>query len=410
MRCPLRVKALQIPDQPFLISASGSLSFQEADLLCGRYQSALKLAGIAAGERLALLLPNSPQGVCFLFACFRQQLVLCPLNARLPESGIRERLDFLESENFLPELPPPGKDVLDADEIYPDRIATLLFTSGSSGNPKLIPHTLENHFLSARSANAHAPLAPGDRWRCSLPFYHVGGLAIVFRCVLAGASLVFSDTEEVTHLSLVPTQLIRIMKGEVPSGLKRVLLGGAPLPQKLIEDAESRGLPIASSYGMTETASQITSTPPGEKVWGAGRVMSHAEVKISDAGEIWVKGGSVSAACLDADGWLHTGDTGRLKEGILFVEGRMDRQFISGGENIQPEQIEKALMGLDGISQAVVVAEDDEEFGQRPVAWVDGEWREEWIGELKKSLPGYMMPIRFERLAEDGGLKPRLAR
>ncbi|MDF3128955.1 AMP-binding protein [Kiritimatiellaeota bacterium B1221] len=408
MRCPLRAKALQSPDQFFLISASESLSFQEADVLCGRYQAVLEEAGISSGERVAHFLPNSPEGVCFLFACLRQQLVLCPLNARLPERGIHERLDFLGSETFYPALPKPGKRGLEAAELYPEKIATLLFTSGSSGQPKLISHSLENHLLSAESANRHAPLGPGDRWRSSLPFYHVGGLAIVFRCVLAGAAMVFSDEVAVTHLSLVPTQLIRMMRGGIPKGLKRILLGGAPLPQSLIEDAQARGLPIAASYGMTETASQIAATPPGEKVQGAGRVMSHAEVKISEEGEIWVRGGSVSKACLQSDGWLHTGDKGRLEDGMLFVEGRMDRQFISGGENIQPEQIEKALLGLEGVSQAVVVAEADAEFGYRPVAWVDKEFEEAWNLQLRERLPGYMIPVRFEKLPEGVGLKPRL--
>ena len=401
MDCPLHQQALLHPDAPFLISRAGCLRFHEADLLAARFQAVLP----PAGTRLLTLVPNSPEWVCLLFACLRQQVILCPLNLRLPEARIQEQQHFLSSENLWREFPKLG-NAADARRVIPEADATILFTSGSSGHPKAVPHTLANHLAAAQAANALATLGSGDRWGCALPFYHVGGLAIIFRCVLAGAALVFEEAEAVSHLSLVPTQLKRLMRGELPSGLKRILLGGAPLPASMIDEARRRGLPVASSYGMTETASQIAATPPGEAVRGAGQVMSHAEVKIDHSGEIWLRGASVSAACLHADGWLHSGDRGRLEDGILFVEGRMDRQFISGGENIQPEQIEQALMNLPGITQAVVRPRDDEEFGQRPVAWIDAAWQEDWGRELRKELPGYMMPVRFERLPEGVGLKP----
>lgn len=403
MDCPLHQQALLHPDHPFLISPAGCLSFRQADHLAARFQTVLS----PAGTRLLTLLPNSPEWVCLLFACLRQQVVLCPLNLRLPEARIQEQQRFLSSENLWREFPKLGKPG-EGRLVVPEVDATILFTSGSSGQPKAVAHTLANHLAAAKAANAFAPLGTGDRWGCALPFYHVGGLAIIFRCVLAGAALVFEEAEAVTHLSLVPTQLKRLLRGELPTGLKRILLGGAPVPGSLIEEANRRGLPIASSYGMTETASQIAATPPGEAVRGAGRVMSHTEVKIAETGEIWLRGTSVSSACLQADGWLHSGDRGRLEDGVLFVEGRMDRQFISGGENIQPEQIEQALMNLPGITQAVVRPVDDEEFGQRPVAWIDAAWQEDWGRELREHLPGYMMPVRFERLPEGVGLKPAL--
>lgn len=403
MLCPLHEQARRQPDAPFLISDEHCLSYAQADLLSAHLQPCLP----PAGSRLLTLLPRTPEWVCVLFACLRQRVVLCPLNDRLPETRIRELQHFLNSEHLWRDFPTPGT-AGDGREVFPSAPATVLFTSGSSGQPKAVPHLLENHLAAARAANAFAPLGPGDRWRCALPFYHVGGLAILFRCVLAGAALVFSESVPVTHLSLVPTQLIRMLRGQLPPGLKRILLGGAPVPEGLIQEALRRGLPVACSYGMTETASQIAATPPGEAPRGAGRLLPHAEVCISDSGEIRVRGASVSDACLQPDGWLHTGDRGRLEDGILYVEGRMDRQFISGGENIQPEQIEKALMALPGVSQAVVRPVIDKEFGQRPAAWLDADWREEWGQELRKVLPGFMIPVRFERLPEGAGLKPQL--
>jgi len=424
MDCPLYQQALRNPDQPFLESVTESLTYLEADTLASRYQTQ-----VHGGQRIATLLPNSPHWVCFLFACLREQAILCPLNLRLPEARIQECCDFLgslavsdrqlgQAEKLLRELPKFGTEHSENRKVFPDKIATVLFTSGSSGTPKTVPHSLANHLASAKAANQQAPLDLGDRWLCPLPLYHVGGLAIVFRCVLAGATVVFPEAEaslsqsienqRPTHLSLVPTQLFRLLRERPPTGLKRILLGGAPLPDSLLELCRTLGLPLATSYGMTETASQIAATPPGESVVGSGKILSHAEVKISDEDEILIRGESVSAKHLQADGWLHSGDKGRLEDGILFVEGRLDRQFISGGENIQPEQIETALMNLKGITQAVVIPVEDKDFGHRPKAFVDVDWKSEWELELRKTLPGYMIPIAYEKISESIGLKPKL--
>lgn len=413
MDCPLHQQALRNPDQPFLISASETLSFREADELASRFQADLLPYSI-----VATAVPNSLQWVCFLFACLREQVTIASLNIRLPEARIQTCCEFLGSETLFHNLPKPGKKTFGDRQVTAEQTATIVFTSGSSGEPKAVPHTLGNHLASARAANQHAPLLPGDRWLCSLPFYHVGGLAILFRCLLAGASICFPEPGESlsdslqrfkpSHLSLVPTQLIRLLREKTPAGLKRILLGGAPVPQSLIEEAAQQGLPVAASYGMTETASQIAATAPGAPVTGAGTILPHAEVKISQNNEILIRGASVSKACTHADGWLHSGDTGRFENGILFVDGRLDRQFISGGENIQPEQIEQALMSLKGISQAVVTPVKDSEFGQRPKAFLDVDWQEEWELLLRKSLPGYMIPVSFERLPENVGLKPKL--
>jgi O-succinylbenzoic acid--CoA ligase len=413
MICPLHQQALRNSDQLFLKSATQSLTYREADNLASHFQTTVQ-----SGQRIATLLPNSPHWVCFLFACLREQATLCPLNLRLPAARIQECCNFLGSEKLLRKFPKLGTETSENRKVSPDATATILFTSGSSGSPNAVPHTLANHLASAQAANQQSPLEVGDRWLCALPLYHVGGLAIVFRCVLAGATVIFPEAGESlsqslakqkpTHLSLVPTQLLRILRETTPKGLKRILLGGAAIPQSLIDTSQKLGLPLAASYGMTETASQIAATPPGEPVIGSGKLLNHAQVKISDLGEILIRGTSVSVEHLHADGWLHSGDTGRLENGILFVEGRRDRQFISGGENIQPEQIETALMSIPGITQAVVIPIEDAEFGHRPKAFLDAEWKTEWELVLRKTLPGYMIPIGFEILPESVGLKPKL--
>jgi O-succinylbenzoic acid--CoA ligase len=138
-----------------------------------------------------------------------------------------------------------------------------------------------------------------------------------------------------------------------------------------------------TTYGLTEMASQVTTTSPAatlQELYTAGRVLPHREVSISESGRILVQGETLFAGYvggegvdrpLDAGGWFHTGDLGELDEaGYLSVRGRVDNMFVSGGENVQPEEVEEALCRLEGVEEAVVVPVEDEEFGARPVAFV----------------------------------------
>lgn len=424
--CPLRELAERRPAGIFLSTSAGELSYAEMEQRVREVRKQIQPTSgwICISEPLSAV-----ESVVQLLAGLRAGIPVAVLNVRHPAQVLDEQQKGLAAAiQSLPEIRQPQEGTWDLRSP-----ATILFTSGSSGRPKALLHSLANHWASANAACAQAPLAPGDRWLCSLPLYHVGGLAILFRCLTSGATVCFPDagqslSESIrffrpTHLSLVPTQLTRWLKDPEfdSSGIKRVLLGGAPLPEGLRRRAEEKGVPLAVSYGMTETASQVAATPPGETARGAGRPLGHAELRISEQGEILLKGPSVAVGILeekglvpitDQEGWLHTRDVGRIEEGLLMVEGRMDRQFISGGENIQPEQIERALLDLPEISEAVVVPIEDEEFGCRPFAWVDAElsgaeWERMKV-ELRKVLPGYMIPVGVSRLPEMGvGLKRR---
>jgi O-succinylbenzoic acid--CoA ligase len=306
-----------------------------------------------------------------------------------------------------------------------------VFTSGSAGAPKAALHTFGNHFFSAEGSNANIALAPGDRWLHSLPPYHVGGLSILFRCLLAGATVVLPEADvplgegiaqsSATHVSLVSTQLLRLLREEgfEGDGLKAILLGGDPMPASLVDEAAARGLPVYTSYGLTEMASQVTTTPPGasrEELRTSGRPLAYREVKIS-GGEILVRGETLFAGYiegdaidwpLDADGWFHTGDLGDLDaNGYLCVRGRKDNLFVSGGENIQPEEIEEALSILEGVEETVVVPVPDPEFGARPVAFVrtadDTVEPGALVRPLEEVLPGFKIPVAFHAWPDEAG-------
>ena len=319
-------------------------------------------------------------------------------------------------------------------------IATIVYTSGSSATPKAVAHSLENHIISAQSACAALDLGSSDRWLLSLPLWHVSGISIVIRCSIARAKIVIPDPEssliealssyQITHVSMVPTQLIRALEQaqKPPTHLRAVIVGGGPMPQGVLKMAINKGWPVHTTYGMTETTSMVTLSKKNPSTGSSGHVLQGNELKIAGDGEILVRGPANCLGYLNADtvvniadenGWLHTGDLGRLDEnGELYVLGRKDNMFISGGENISPEEIEHTLCGVKGVQKAVVVPIPDPEFGQRPVAFIQGNATFEDLEMiLNRELPRFKIPkyypwpdsIRSHSLKPDRKLLTELA-
>jgi o-succinylbenzoate---CoA ligase len=451
--CPLRAAAIASPGAPAVVGAGVALSYGRLDLLVGGTEKRIAELGLGSGSRVALYLPKDERYLILLLALIRAGCIACPLSTRLPPGGLAPLLEKaaccalisdqeepLDAVDYLRKLHP---ETLLADEpargdpseplrLALDLPATIVFTSGSSGVPKAALHTFGNHYYSALGSNANIDIAPGDRWLHSLPLYHVGGLSIFFRCLLAGATVALPEPDAplgeaiagATHVSLVSTQFARLLRDVLdPGELKAILLGGGPIPPSLIDEAAARGLPIYTSYGLTEMASQVTATPPGasrEELHTSGRPLPHRELSISDDGEILVRGGTLFSGYVDhdvvdrplvADGWFRTGDLGELDvDGYVRVRGRKDNLFISGGENVQPEEIEEALRRLEGVEDAVVVPIPDAEFGLRPVAFVrasGGAVESEVLAQaLERTLPRFKIPVAFHWWSEvAGGMK-----
>lgn len=448
IHCPLADAAAMSPHETALVSGEHVMVFFELDEMASRVARNLKRLGVRPGDRVALFLETSWQTVAILFGCWRAGAAACPLNTRLPRAAVLDQVRELEARFLIARVAEPlggefaavrvhGPDELliyrmaepDEEPNWPLRLdapATVLFTSGSTGKPKAAEHTMANHYYSARGANQNIRLGSRDCWLLALPLYHVGGLGILFRCALAGAAMAIPEPGEsieraqerygATHLSLVPTQLYRLLAGPgVPESFRKIkalLLGGAPTPPAVLAEALSRQWPVFTSYGLTEMASQVcTMTPssPPDKRMTSGRVLNHREIRIAPDGEILVRGptlfnGYVGNGALDrardADGWFATGDLGALDaDGYLTVHGRKDNMFISGGENIQPEEIEGWLASMPEIEEAAVAPRPDEEFGARPIAFV--RWRAEALTDdevrarLARVLPRYKIPIAF---------------
>jgi len=442
---PLRDTAIRRPNAPALDAPGRTLSYRTLDRVVTATAAHLRAIGVDPGMRVAVYLPRSWQAVVVLMAIMRAEAIASPISTRLPPARVMAHLREIQSVLLITDdhdVTAAAEDelaVLTASavlltgrserrtETWPvqaDQPSTIVFTSGSSGTPKAALHTIGNHYFSAAGSNQNIPLGPGDRWLLSLPVYHVGGLAILFRCWLAGATAVIAAPSadlsralvdhRITHASVVSTQLQRLLR-DVPADpsatLSALLLGGGPAPRALVTAAHERGYPLHTTYGMTETSSQVTTTPPEaplDRLMTAGRRLPHRDVKISTEQEILVRGnvlfqGYIAGATVhdprDEEGWLHTGDLGRIDDkGYLHVQGRKDNQFISGGENIQPEDIERTLIQQEGVQRAVVVPVPDAEFGQRPAAFVQVETHlapAQLTRQLEASLPRFMIPVEF---------------
>ncbi len=330
----------------------------------------------------------TPEVIFLFFALWKMGKTAYPLNPRVPYAG----------PIFTPPMPQLKKPR--AWDWKEENLATIIATSGSSGAPKLACHTIGNHLYSAMGSLSIIPLEVGDKWRLDLPLYHVGGIAILFRCYFARAAIALSSSiDGITHMSLVPTQLYRM--GCVPN-VKCLLLGGAPIPPSI-----PRELPIFTTYGMTEMSSQIATN---------GQVLSYAQVKIEEDGQIWVRGKTLFQGYwkeerldlpLDPLGWFATGDLGTWDNGKLQIIGRKDNMFISGGENIHPENIERAIYQMAGVEQAIVVPKADQEYGMRAVLFIRPFYSLEQIqAHLQGLLPKFQWPVEVFPFPESSGLKP----
>jgi len=347
----------------------------------------------------------APPEVASIIADAAPRLLLCDrhrgqvLADAMPHVGSPRIIDAHDQLDATPLATPPPLPTLD-----PDAVCTVLYTSGTTGRPKGVMLTNANHAASAAASRANLGVVAGDRWLAALPLYHVGGLSIVLRGVLDGVPVILHDRfdparvsdairhEGVTLVSLVPTMLQRLLDHEgdrpFPESLRCVLVGGGPIPTTLVERALACGVPIIPTYGLTEAASQVATAAPGDATnWpeSAGKPLAGLLVRIADpdasgCGEILVQGATVMAGYLGQpeatarclrDGWLHTGDVGRLDhEGRLYVLERRTDLIVTGGENVYPAEVEAALRAHPAVADAAVYGQSDPEWGQRVVAAV----------------------------------------
>lgn len=302
--------------------------------------------------------------------------------------------------------------------------ATLTLTSGSSGKPKAAVHHCAAHLLNAVGVCQLMQFEQQHSWLLCLPLFHVSGQGIVWRWLSQGATLrIYQDKTDFypmlaksSHASLVPTQLFRYLAdlANLPKTTgQKILLGGAYIPPELIRDAKQAGMTTFAGYGMTELASTICAVE--NETDNVGKPLQGRKVKILDD-QIWVKSDCLALGYWqkgeilplpERDGYFATKDKGRLlANGNLVIEGRLDNMFISGGENIQPEQIEEVLYSSGLVQLVYIVPIADPEFGQRPVAMVEflQPFNEQAVADLqnfaKSHLEKFKQPVAYYDLSE----------
>ena len=296
--------------------------------------------------------------------------------------------------------------------------AALILTSGTEGKPKAIPVMSEALEHSACAVRSRLGLSTEDRWYASLSLGHVGGLALIHRTAFIGSTLLvrerFSteglveviETKRVSHTSVVPTMLNKILQirgdKKAPPDLEALVVGGASTDAALLGKALSLGYPIVTTYGMTESCSQISTAPVElvkKKPGTVGAPIHGLEIKIGEDCEICVRGPTVADCVTDREGWFATGDLGEIDDdGHLWIRGRQKDIIITGGVNVDPVKVSNEIRCVPGVVEAVVVGLPHEVWGETVGALVVLESH----GSMKESA---MLKILSDRLS-----KPELPR
>ena len=323
-------------------------------------------------------------------------LQLCLVENSLWRSGMTD--PFKSYSAFLITSADPG-------ELIPvfksNWVASIMYTSGTTGKPKGVLQTFGNHFYSAISSALNLGLSSADKWLCVAPIFHISGFSIIMRGLIYGMTVRLVEkfraeelerilaNETVTIMSVVPFMLKKLIQQQnktnthYNSAFRCMLLGGGTIDRETLEACLQRSIPVVQCYGMTETCSQIVALRSADallKLGSVGQPLFSTQLKLSKDGEILLKTPALTPGYLNLpdklpskmiDGWYRTGDIGHLdKEGYLYIDGRADEMLISGGENIFPQEVEQVYQRYPQINEVAVVGQNDSVWGQVPVAFV----------------------------------------
>lgn len=426
-------------------------TFQEVFEKSKKYAEQLTTCGIRSGDRIAVIGPSNETMVFLLYGALLRGVEIVMLNNRLTREELGWQLEDAAVQTLLYDDQFEEKIAGTIEERYAfstialcqqtpftveetwqeDRTLTIMYTSGTTGFPKGVRQTAQNHTSNAMSSVLNLGLAEDDCWLCTMPLFHISGFSILVRSLLYGmkvrlyekfdAQQITAEIVEgrVTRMSVVTVMLQQILtelkktKQVAHPSFKTMLAGGGSIPTAYLQGAIHCQIPILQTYGMTETSSQtatLASEDALRKIGSAGKPLFFNQIQIRDAegpnqhGEVLVKGPHVTPGYIGRfldvspleDGWLPTGDIGYLdEEGYLFIVDRRADLIISGGENVYPAEIENVLSSYPTIKEVGVCGKEHAQWGETPVAFVvtaGHVTEEELLQYCKERLAKYKVP------------------
>lgn len=402
-----------------VLPAGDCLDAVQLDAAVGRGVTMLQDKGATRGTVVGLREEPGLGWLAALFSCWRLGAVAAPLNERQPS---RERERAAQILGCDMQWAPRTADILSSSDVpaaanTPWRLDQPLLrvcTSGSTGDPRCVELTLQQLWFSALGSRCRLGHKRDDRWLVCLPVNHVGALAAIFRCLHNRIAVELHprfdsatvaqrlDSGDVSLVSLVPAMLESILDVRGESGfsprLRAILVGGAACRESLLQRCRTASLPLALSWGMTETASQVATRRPGDlgPLDDGIPPLPWVSLAVAADGRIVITGPA-------ARGTLVTDDLGEITaDGRVRISGRRDDVIIRGGENIDPREIEAILEARAEVSEAVVLGIDDARLGQVPVAFVTGnspnpEVLRQWC---RTRLAGFKVPQQIHVLDE----------
>jgi len=442
------------PESKIVIhSQDESISYQSLNFKVNLAAKHLRKSGIAPGDLVAILSDNSPDFVVSILALWMIEAIPVPINIKLSTSEIEEQLKILECKFVLAEYSVKEKisfaginkininllyltsDSFDVDFRYNEtKTAIIMFTSGASGKPKAVELSFSNLIQSAKIGNKYLKQTKEDRWLASLPFYHIGGFSIIFRALIFGTEIILPNNLKLqsiiqtinqlkpTLISLVSSQMSELLKNNIhpDDELRHVLLGGGFIDSNLMREALHKGWNVSKVYGSTETSSFVTVLSPDEfkvKPESVGKPIPPNEIIIYDEnrnelpnnteGEIAIKSPAVMKGYLKDDtatknklfnGVYLTGDIGyKDPEGYIHVVNRRSDLIVTGGENVNPAELEEMIMKFSKVKEVCVFGIDDVTWGQKIAAVIVSQTSEKFEIEeledfLKNKIASFKIP------------------
>ncbi len=453
------------PQKVFLTSVHRMYTYSDLERFTGFFLDIIKQKSDSTKWPIAFLSDSSDLLIFSIAASWKLGIPIIPLSPKLSQKEIEEVVHELSPSLIFCDTANrnrlSGEDVIHMDENFflnaftfdtremklPDSskikdsaIFGYFLTSGTTGKSKIVPLKRRQMIFAAKASAKNFQPEPNHFWLLCLPLNHVGGISIIFRSLLYGSAIYrmgrfneemvtefLSENPRFQAASLVPTMLSRLLRNplfKTHREFKAILLGGGPTTQQLLKRSVERGIPIVSSYGMTETCAQIVTNPMTAPsgmytpLKSVGKPFPPNQLQIRDdngkvlgknqSGVIWLKGPQIfdgyynkeeTEQVFDKNNWFKTGDFGHLNGfDQLFIESRREDLIISGGENINPTEVEEAIQKLPLIKEAVVLGLPDEEWGQKVIVVVtllNGKTPD--IQEMKRMLSADLIDFKIPK-------------